>query len=301
MKMSHRKEETVTENILLIKGTKNGKFPYSHSILLCDDEIVLIDTGCGVETLERLKKEYDVAYVINSHTHPDHSAGNWVFKDRLIYVPKEGYDTSGNIEALSKRFAEKRVALVWQEFVKKHMRFKDCEPTNAYENGQTFDLGKTKLDPIYTPGHTKDHYCFYESKEGILFSFDYDLTSFPWYGHRESSLAEFEKSITKLAALSPKIVLSSHRGIITENINAEFDKFRKIIDERDKKILSLLENEKTLDQLVECAPIYGKFPYAEPLLRYWEAEMIQKHLERLIIDGKVEKKHGCFQVIFRSS
>ena len=297
MKMKKRKEETITENILLVKGKNKGKFPYSHSILILDDEIILIDTGCGVETLERLKKEYDVSYVINSHTHPDHSAGNWVFGDRLIYVPKEGYETSGDLEALSKRFTNKRVAPVWQEFVKRHMQFKDCDPTNTYENGEALNFGKTKLDPIYTPGHTKDHYCFYERKEGILFSFDYDLTSFPWYGHRESSLAEFEKSINKLKALTPKIVVSSHRGIITEHISAELDKFRKIIDERDNRILSLLENEKTLDQLVEFAPIYGKFPYAEPLLRYWEAEMIQKHLERLIIAGKVEKRHGCFQVI----
>ena len=58
-----------------------------------------------------------------------------------------------------------------------------------------------------------------------------------------------------------------------------------------KKILYLLGNGKTVDQLVDRAPIYGKFSYAESILRYWESEMIRKHLKELEIGGKIEK-HG---------
>jgi len=83
--------------------------------------------------------------------------------------------------------------------------------------------------------------------------------------------------------------VSSHKGIIADNIDAEFDKFQRRIDEREEKILSLLENEKTIDQLVECAPIYGRFPYAKSLLHYWEGQMIRKHLGRLELDGKVKR------------
>ncbi|MDH5375586.1 MAG: MBL fold metallo-hydrolase [Candidatus Bathyarchaeota archaeon] len=261
-------------------------------MLILDEEIVLIDTGCGIENLNQLRTEYDVSYVINSHTHPDHSAGNWVFKDRPIRVPEEGFDTSGNVVALSQRFVSEKLARFWQAFVKKHMGFKDCKPTSSYGRRTIFNFGKITLEPIYTPGHTKDHYCFYEKREGILFSFDYDLTSFPWYGHRESSIPEFRESVKKLKALSPRVAVSSHREIITENVGAEFDRFYKIIDERDEKILSLLESEKTINQLVECAPIYGNFPYAGSLLRYWEGQMIKKHLEQLEIDGRVKKVAG---------
>jgi len=285
--------ETVTDNIFLVKGKNKGRFPYSHSILILDKEIVLIDTGCGIETLKQLKREYDVSYVINSHTHPDHSAGNWVFKDRPIHVPEEGFDTSGNVVALSKRFVSEELAQIWQEFAKKHMGFKNCSPTDSYDERTIFNFGKTSLEPIYTPGHTRDHYCFYQRREGILFSFDYDLTSFPWYGHRESSIPEFRESVKKLKALSPRVVVSSHRGIITEKIGVEFAKFYKIIDEREEKILSLLENEKTVDQLVECSPIYGKFPYVKSLLKYWEGQMIEKHLEQLELDGRVKKTLGA--------
>ncbi len=47
-------------------------------------------------------------------------------------------------------------------------------------------------------------------------------------------------------------------------------------------MLRLLEEEKTIEKLVEDAPIYGAFPYAKPLLRCWERRMIEKHLEELI-------------------
>jgi len=101
--------------------------------------------------------------------------------------------------------------------------------------------------------------------------------------------------VQKLKALSPKVVVSSNRGIIAENIDAEFDKFERRIVERDERILSLLENEKTADQFVGCAPIYGGFPYAKSLLHYWEGQVTRKHLERLEIDGKV-KRLGNFYV-----
>ena len=89
--------------------------------------------------------------------------------------------------------------------------------------------------------------------------------------------------------MSPRAVVSSHRGIISENLDAEFDRFEKTIDERDQKILALLESKKTVDQLVECSPIYGGFPYARSLLRFWEAQMIKKHLEELETIGKIRR------------
>ena len=208
----------VTDNILLVKGINEGRFPHSHSVLILDEDVVLIDTGCGIEVLEQIKRRFNISYVINSHTHPDHSAGNWVFKNSPIYVPEEGFKTSGNLRELSVRFVGKKLAKYWREFIKKNLEFKNCEPTNSYFPHTVFDFGSKKLKAIFTPGHTNDHYCFFEPQEKILFSFDYDLTSFPWYGHIESSIQEFSRSVFKLKALSPELVVSSHRGLIKEKI-----------------------------------------------------------------------------------
>ncbi|MFX0152262.1 MAG: MBL fold metallo-hydrolase [Candidatus Hodarchaeota archaeon] len=282
--------EHIIGNIYLVQGINNGRFPFSHSILIIDtsDEAVLIDTGCGIETLEKIKEKFHIYQIINSHTHPDHSAGNWVFKDtsERIQVPIEGFTTSGNLMALSDRFTKPgTLAKYWRGFVSgERMNFRDCKPTHSYDSSTQFEIGDTLLLPIYTPGHSIDHYCFYEPNRQILFSFDYDLdTSFgPWYGHRESSIPDFRKSVKRIMDLKMRALVSSHRGLITEQIYTQLKEYYKIFSERTDRIRSLLEaGIVKIDQLVEKAPIYREFPYAESLLKYWEGEMIKKHIVEL--------------------
>ncbi|MFX1319819.1 MAG: MBL fold metallo-hydrolase [Promethearchaeota archaeon] len=282
--------ETVTDQIFLVRGENAGRFPRAHSLLITADETVLIDTGCGISRLQELIEAFEIDYIINSHTHPDHSAGNWLFQDRRIFVPQEAFSTSGDLMGLSKRFAGDVLAPIWRQFAQTQMGFQNCRPTHSYNGSSEFRIDEIVLTPIYTPGHTMDHYCFYYAPKRILFSFDYDLTSFPWYGHVESSLSEFRQSIAQLKALPTNMIVSSHRGIITNKIKSEWKAYSQNLDERSQRILDLLTAPKTLDELVEEKPIYRKFPYQEPLLRYWEKIMIQLHLEELQDDGKVQKK-----------
>jgi len=285
--MSHQLKR-ITEDIHLVEGKNNGKFPFSHSLLIFSKskETILIDTGCGIEILQNLKEKYQINRIINSHTHPDHSAGNWIFKNFVesIEVPMQGFDTSGNIIALSNRFTEPgEIAKYWRNYIPKIMGLKNCKPTHSFDHKTEFDFGDVKLLPIYTPGHTIDHYCFYELNDKILFSCDIDLTSFgPWYGHRESSIPQFKDSITKLKEFDTKILVSSHKGLITKNIYKQLDKFYLKFEERTSRIRALYQaGKQSLNQLVEEKPIYGEFPYAEPLLRYWEEQMIKKHLTEI--------------------
>jgi len=283
---------SISSNIFLVLGTNRGRFPYSHSILIVPTphEAVLIDTGCGVKILQELVQTYEITTIINSHTHPDHSAGNWIFQDHVeaILVPKEGFVTSGNILALSERFTEPGpLAAYWRSFVGgDQMQFKDCPPSGSYTTHTRFDFGDCTLVPLHTPGHTIDHYCLYEPCQKILFTFDYDMTSFgPWYGHRESSLFDIRNSLRLLRELDKGLLVSAHRGVLTENINAHFEHYIQKIEERHERIKLLIRQGATsLTELVDHAPIYQEYPYAKPLLRYWEGQMILKHLEELRIN-----------------
>lgn len=286
--------EAVTDQIFLVHGENDGRFPRAHSILITAEEIVLIDTGCGIKRLQELKQEFEVDYIINSHTHPDHSAGNWVFEDLRIFVPQEAFSTSGDLMGLSKRFVGDVLAPIWRQFAQTQMDFQNCRPTHSYNESSDFQFGDMVLAPIFTPGHTVDHYCFYYEPKRILFSFDYDLTPFPWYGHEESSLKEFRQSIDRLKKLSTKMVVSSHRGIITSKIKSKWKMYANYLDERNQRILALLDSPKTLDQLVEAKPIYRRFPYQEPLLRYWERIMIHLHLAELEEAGEVQQQGEKF-------
>ena len=288
--MIRERLEPLTDQISLLHGENKGRFPRAHSILVQAEETVLIDTGCGIPLLKAIKNEFDISYIINSHTHPDHSAGNWVFRGQTIFVPQEAFNTSGNIVALSHRFVGEDLASKWQQFARTVMDFQNCPPTHSYNENTVFQIDDIALTPIFTPGHTKDHYCFYYEPQQVLVAFDYDLTSFPWYGHQESSLAEFRQSIERLKTFPTKIVVSSHRGIINEDIQSEWERYAQRLDERNQHILELLDSPKTIAQLVDAAPIYRKFPYRESLLRYWERRMIQLHLDELEKEKKVHRK-----------
>ncbi len=96
----------LTETLSLVVGQNRGRFPSAHAILVQDKVCALIDSGCGFDILRRIKECFSIDLVINSHGHPDHSCGNWLFPDVPLYVPQEGADTHGRIVSLSHRFLE---------------------------------------------------------------------------------------------------------------------------------------------------------------------------------------------------
>lgn len=283
--------QEVTDNITLIKGENKGRFPFSHSILIEDDVTALIDTGCGIENLKQVPS---IDVVVNSHSHPDHTAGNWVFSGIPLQVPREEIDYNSNIRKLSERYAGENLAATWRDFVSHVMNFQNAQPTETFSNKDVLDFGSTHLEAVHTPGHTLGHYCFFEKSEKILFSFDIDFTRFgPWYGHEESDINQFKASIEKVKALKPDVVVSSHKGII-DDIDEGFEQFTQIFQERDQRILNFLDRERTLEEIVDKALIYRDFSFHPALLRYWEENMVEKHLKSLMDAGLVMKTQKGF-------
>ncbi|MGD2247900.1 MAG: MBL fold metallo-hydrolase [Candidatus Methanofastidiosia archaeon] len=279
----------ITQNITRITGKPQGKFPFSHSFLIEDDITALIDTGCGIKILQELKNLKPIDMVINSHSHPDHTAGNWVFPDIPLVVPKEEINFNSNINLLSHRYA-KECALTWREFVSGTMEFRDAHPSKSFEDGKIFDFGNTVLEAVHTPGHTIGHYCFFERDKKILFSFDIDFSGFgPWYGHEESDIDQFVASINEVRMLKPETVVSSHKHTITKGIDQKFQQFLRVFQIREQKILKFLEKERTITDIVDSALIYRDFSFHPELLRYWEKMMIKKHLEKLVRTGLVKE------------
>ncbi|MFW9894097.1 MAG: MBL fold metallo-hydrolase, partial [Candidatus Thorarchaeota archaeon] len=273
----------IIPGLYLLPGSQEGRFPFSHSFLVEGETRAIIDTGAGIQRLQRLQQQTPVDLVISSHSHPDHTAGNWIFDGLPLHAPEQAAVSFGRLQPLSERFVEPgRLSKVWRKFVRQTMYFRDAPHTDTFCDGATFDLGRVTLVAIHTPGHVLDHYCFFEPNQGVLFSFDIDLTSFgPWYGHRESNIGEFEKAIRRVIALKPKLIVSSHKGIIENDIQSRLNRFLAVFDERDAKIRRLLTAGYTANQMVELSPFYGGHPFAPEILRYWEQQMILKHLERL--------------------
>jgi len=280
----------ITPHIFLLPGENNGIFPFSHSILIKDEVTALIDTGCGLKRLEWLKEHHPPDLVFNSHAHPDHIPGNWLFPDLPLLVPRQSFDYLGRIDLVSERFTEsEELAQVWREYVRKETGYRDALPTDHYDDGQRFRFGTTELLALHCPGHTHDSYCFLEPTGGVAFTFDMDLSPFgPWYGHPHSDIGDFEKSLERVRALKPRLIVSSHMGMVKEDIEARLDTYAGIIAQRDRRILDFLSEERTLEEMIQAPLIYNGYAFAPDLLRRWEENMLHKHLFRLVERGLVE-------------
>lgn len=267
----------------LLAGPKEGGFPRCHGVVIKGRETVLIDTGGGREVLLPWAEPGRVDLVLNTHTHPDHSSCNHLFAGTEIWVPAEGFATSGRRELLAPRFTEPALADTWLSLVPPAMDFSaDQPPTRAFAHGQELTLAGVRVVPLHTPGHTIDHYCLWLPELKLLISGDLDLTPFgPWYGHHESSLAAMRASIETARALPAEVVVSMHRAPVDRDIYQAWQAFTQVLDERRERILGLLDAERGLAELVDASPIYGGFPFWEPLLRFWEGCMIAEHLAEL--------------------
>ena len=280
----------IIPGLYLVPGEGEGRFPFAHSLLVEGETRALLDTGAGIERLRRLRDDpaLPLDMVISSHSHPDHSAGNWLFSGLPLYAPMQAADSFGRLEPLSERLAKPGpLAAAWIQYISQHLGFRDAPPTHTFDDGHSFDFGGPQggieLLAVHTPGHTVDHTCFFEPTHGVLLSFDIDLTSFgPWYGHRESDVAQFKASIRRIMALEPRVVVSSHKGVIRDDIQARLARFLGVFDEREEKIRGLLAAGHSVADMVDLSPIYGGHPYAPDIMRYWEEQMIIKHVESLL-------------------
>jgi glyoxylase-like metal-dependent hydrolase (beta-lactamase superfamily II) len=276
------------EDVYLLIGKNNGTFPYSNSLLILDEKVVLVDSGLGDELLHIIKGEVDV--LINSHYHIDHILGNHLFNE--LWVVEEEAGITGSFENY-KRFAGILGTSVegdWLRWFHQHFKFHTSFYTRIFKHNEVFRFGETEWKTIHTPGHSPGHCCFYEPNKKLMFSSDIDLTPFgPWYGNPNANLTDFIQSIKKLSDFNIDVIATSHTKPIENNINKALEDYLNIIFEREERILEILEKEKTLEQLETYNIMYKKEQKRYKAFAWFEKNMIKKHLDRLIELGKVER------------
>jgi len=277
------------DNIVFVEGLNRGRFPFSNSLLVKGlRKTMLIDVGAGFDVLIRLKDRVDL--VVITHLHVDHFSLSYLFKGKKVYVPAVESKYRKLVD-LAYRYLSEEMVDTWLDFVRRVVGAGDPYFTDVYKEGDVFDLGGIEVQPIHAPGHTAAHHVMLIDND-VVYGADIDLTSFgPWYGHVESSIEEFKKSIRRVMELKPKIYVSGHKAPIKgrRKILEELEKYAEKFDETRMKILKALKEPKSLDELVKMNLIYYRKPYAPKLLEYWEKNMILHHLKSLIKQNIVEK------------
>ncbi|AET66514.1 Zn-dependent hydrolase, glyoxylase [Desulfosporosinus orientis DSM 765] len=273
--------------LFFVPGEHKGRFPYSNGLLINSELRVLVDAGFGQSRREEILKTGDVDVIINTHFHLDHAFGNKFFPKAKVWAhhldapalrsPEEFFNYTGIKHA--------------PEFPEGYP-FPRGMQGRAVErelvDGEILDFGDVAFQVIHTPGHTPGHISLFETRTGILFSGDIDLSPFgPFYGNSSSSLEEFHSSIRRLIELKPKVIVSSHSEIISDNIPERLQEYKEIMDFRDEKIIQNIRTPMMKEELLKKNIIYDHYPEPQNLYRHFEEVMIGKHLGRLVKQGKV--------------
>lgn len=275
--------------VWFIPGENRGKYPFCHSIYI-QGAGVLIDPASDREKLVRLREGPGVKTVWLSHVHADHVMHLDLFDGLPLCTSELDAPPLSDVEVLMDYYGiDDDQRDYWRTFFKEQFHFKPRKPTSFLRGGDIMDLGDVKVEVISTPGHTPGHLSFFFQGPEILFIGDYDLTRFgPWYGDVHSSIEETINSVKRLRNIPSKVWLTSHEtGIFEGDPGMIWDQYLDVINEREKKLLDLLERPRTLEDIVGAWIIYGKPREPKVFFEWGERSYMKKHLERLMNRGVV--------------
>jgi len=303
----------LTEKIKVIMPQTKPVFPYGNSVYIDDDVRAILDTGTGGKAYADIPVE-NIKLVLLTHNHFDHINGVSFFKNAEIMAGQEEAKTYSD----SKSYWEHMGMTEWKKLMSNvavadsDQRFilPDDVPikpgfnlinlNGIFADGDEFDLGKTKVTAIHTPGHSKGHYAFYFAGEGILFSGDIDLAPRgPWYGGGSADLDELIKSVEKILEIKPRIMVTSHRRKIFNSKEDDIPKLlRQYLDEvlrKEEQMLEYLSEPHTIDEISRKS--FTEYISDKAVLTvFWSKMMATKHLQRLMKLGLIKRIDSNYYV-----
>lgn len=293
-------EERCFGPVRFIPGPNKGKYPCCHSLFI-EEAGILIDPSADRQRLIEIRDHHEVRAVWLSHWHEDHFMHLDLFDDLPLAMHAADAPFLESMEAFLDGYGieDDETRATWQPLLEQAFHFRPRRPDILLQEGRHPCEGGVTIDILHTPGHTPGHLCFFFRGPEILFLADYDLTPFgPWYGDRQSSIADTQASVRRLRQLPARIWLTCHEtGVFEEAPPGLWEDYLNVIDRRREALLALLETPRTMSAIVEAWIVYRK--PREPLAFYRHAEqsLMGKHLEELMADGRIVLEEGRYRRI----
>jgi glyoxylase-like metal-dependent hydrolase (beta-lactamase superfamily II) len=296
----------IAEGLHVIIG---GHFPRCNSLVILDDEIVVIDPGCGIEDLRAFLKTQnlslnDIGTVILSHIHPDHITHavrlNRLSRCRIAAneITAPLFNDKEKMKVFLGFHRANPIRPLWEILVNSKMfgALEEGRIDEVLQNGDKFALGNCSLRMLYTPGHLPDHMCIEILESNLVFGadIDLDLEFGPFYGHPNSSIPEFKDSIRRLQH-------NNYDGFISGHLNKPFVQdyktalaaYQRHIGMREDLILaSISEGAGSVAEITLNPIIYPSL--TDPVFLQFETWMIEHHVKSLLQRGLIEEKKKRF-------
>lgn len=239
----------VTEGIyLLVVQYRGGMGATNCYLVKGENGYTIIDTGVysqqAIETWQKvLDSGIDVEKVVLTHVHQDHiGLAKWFQNKGVpIIVSKIGL---GEMEKHRHPDFEKRMTRLLKSHgvtdVPKRLDWSNIyqfEPDTLFELGEKVKIGNEWYETIWTPGHSYDHFCFYNREKKLMFAGDHVLREISpviglWEGEEFNALQYYLDSIDRILQYSTDFALTGHG----EPINNFKDRVLEIKDGHEKRL-----------------------------------------------------------------
>ncbi|MFT3855558.1 MAG: MBL fold metallo-hydrolase [Ilumatobacteraceae bacterium] len=274
----------------VLTGVAAGKYPDGNSTLVRGSEAsILIDPSLTVHARGGVP---GVDRVLISHAHEDHIAGLAATAAPHVHAHHDDVHGVRSLEGLLSIYGlPLDDAAEFAANLRDDFHIGDTPGVTGFADGDVFDLGGVTVRVLHLPGHTRGHSAFVVEPDGVAFVGDVDLSSFgPYYGDHWSDLEDFVASIDRVRSLdAAHYVTFHHKGVVSGR--AEFvrqlDAFASVIDQRDERLVAMLDRPRSLDELVEVGIVYRPGTRPPHFGDSVERRTIELHLARLQRDGAV--------------
>ena len=189
-----------SERVIVVLGQNPGPFtgPGTNTFIVgTGPKRLLLDTGQGVpsyldlltEALSEHTENASFHEIVLTHAHPDHIGG---------------------VESIHERFGEMAVRKM------PHPELDGKVEVIATRHDDVICTEGATLRAIETPGHARDHLCFYLEEERAVFTGDVVLGAGTTVIPRDGDLGDYLDSLNRLLALEIDVLFPAHGPLIRE-------------------------------------------------------------------------------------
>jgi glyoxylase-like metal-dependent hydrolase (beta-lactamase superfamily II) len=285
--------------------------------LIVDDPITLVDTGPKTdEAIPALRdqlrkigfKTEDIRQIILTHTHEDHCGLAGLLQRESgakVYVHEWEYEnirehgrTRINPDLLKRAGVPQeyldRMATRYQLI---HHFSEAVEDVETYRDEQEFVFASGALRAIHTPGHTPGSCCLLRESNRLMLTGDTILktiTPNPVLNadpidpkRRFPSLGEYLVSLSRIRALAPTLLKTSHGDDVTD-YEEHFHRLVRHIHERLAQVISLVPKQGITAWVMSEL----MFPAANDINRFLAISEAVANLDLAVAEGKLRLEYG---------